>query len=91
MECSEKPKLRTFVKFKDFTNTPAYLTKPLSFVQRKVVAKTRLGCLEIRLETGQWVRPRLTEEERICLVCENVEKNVENEFHFIFKMFKIAI
>ena len=88
VECSQKPKLRTFVKFKDFTNTPAYLTKPLSFVQRKIVAKSRLGCLEIRLETGRWARPRLAEEDRICLVCENLEKNVENEFHFLYKCSK---
>ena len=43
-ECSQKPKLRTFVKFKNFSDTPAYLTKPLSFIQRKFLAKLRLGC-----------------------------------------------
>ena len=53
-----------------------------------MVAKSRLGCLEIRLETGRWARPRLAEEDRICLVCENLEKNVENEFHFLYKCSK---
>ena len=56
-ECGNKPKLRTFVRFKDFSMTPSYLTKPLSFIQRKFFAKTRLGCLEIRLETWRYARP----------------------------------
>ena len=77
MECTQKPKLRTFVKFKDFYSTPSYLTKPLSFIQRKFVAKIRLGCLEIRLETGRWARPRLVEESRICQVCENLDQDIE--------------
>ena len=84
-ECSQKPKLRTFVKFKNFSETPAYLTKPLSFIQRRSLAKLRLGCLEIRLETGRWARPRLAEEARICQACENQEENIENENHFLFE------
>ena len=39
LACENMPKLRTFVKFKDFSRTPSYLTKPLSFIQRKLVAK----------------------------------------------------
>ena len=78
IKCKEMPKLRTFVKFKDFYTTPSYLSKPLSFVQRKFLAKTRLGCLEIRLETGRYSRPRLSEELRVCQVCENPEEKVEN-------------
>ena len=77
-QCVEKPKLRTFVKFKDFATTPSYLTKPLSFIQRKFLAKTRLGCLEIRLETGRYARPSLPEEARTCLVCPNANKEPEN-------------
>ena len=88
MECTQKPKLRTFVKFKDFYSTPSYLTKPLSFIQRKFVAKIRLGCLEIRLETGRWARPRLVEESRICQVCENLDQDIEDEFHFTFECLK---
>ena len=33
-ECQIKPKLRTFMKIKNFTEIPAYIVKPLSFVQR---------------------------------------------------------
>ena len=44
-ECAEMPKLRTFMLFKDFQEPPAYITKPLTFHQCRMVAKTRLGCL----------------------------------------------
>ena len=85
VKCSELPKLRTYVLFKDFYSTPSYLKKCLSFVQRRFVAKIRLGCLEIRLETGRYARPRLQEEERICQICENNDSRVENELHFMFE------
>ena len=84
-QCENLPKLRTFIKFKDFSCTPVYLKKPLSFIQRKFIAKLRLGCLEIRLETGRWARPRLPEESRICLVCPNQDQEPESELHFLFK------
>ena len=82
--CLNSPKLRTFVEFKNFENTPSYITKPLSFIQRKFLAKIRLGCLEIRIETGRYARPRLPELSRVCQVCPNPSKKIENEFHFIF-------
>ena len=94
-ECAEMPKLRTFILFKEFQEPPAYITKPLTFHQRRMVAKTRLGCLPIRLETGRYSIPRLTEEERTCLVCRNQDQlvviqptntndPVESETHFLF-------
>ena len=97
-ECAQKPKLRTFIIFKDFKEQPAYITKPLSFHQRRMVAKTRLGCLPIRLETGRYSIPRVPESQRICLVCKNQnqlvdinptnnptnEGPVESETHFLF-------
>ena len=67
----EKPKLRTFNLFKMFQEQPAYITKPLSFHLRRIVAKTRLGCLPLRLETGRYSVPRLAEHQRTCLVCKN--------------------
>ena len=83
-QCLISPKLRTFVKFKDFSNTPAYITKPLSFIQRKFLAKVRLGCLEIRIETGRYARPRLPAEARLCQICTNDGQRIEDEYHFIF-------
>ena len=82
-QCLNSPKLRTFIKFKDFFSTPKFLTKPLSFVQRKFLAKIRLGCLELRIETGRYARPRLPPESRLCQVCN--EQKVEDEFHFLFE------
>ena len=86
-ECESKPKLRTFVQFKNFFEIPPYVVKPLSFVQKKFISKTRLGSLPIRLETGRFSRPRLEEHLRICLVCDQGafgDQNVENEHHYIF-------
>ena len=90
-ECQTKPKLRTFITFKDFSCLPSYVSKPLSFIQRKYISKTRTGCLPIRIELGRFSRPRLPENERICLACKvNSEPNIvrtpqiENEFHYIF-------
>ena len=82
-QCLNTPKLRTFVKFKDFFRTPTFLTKPLSFIQRKFLAKIRLGCLELRIETGRYARPRQPPESRLCQVCN--EQDIEDEFHFLFE------
>ena len=68
-ECSTKPKLRTFNTFKDFSCLPSYVSKPLTFIQRKFISKTRTGCLSIRIELGRFSRPQLPENERICLAC----------------------
>ena len=88
-ECLTKPKLRTFNTFKDFSCLPSYVSKPLTFIQRKFISKTRTGCLSIRIELGRFSRPPLPENERICLACK-VDHNsrptpaIENEYHFIF-------
>ena len=64
--CLSKPKLRTFIEFKDFKTVPPHIYKPLSFLQRKTISKARLGILPIRLETARYVRPVLPEEQRTC-------------------------
>ena len=81
-DCNNMPKLRTYVKMDDFFRSKSYLSKPLSFVQRKFLAKFRLGVLPIRIETGRYERPRLAENDRICLVCDEVNA-IENEQHFL--------
>ena len=60
---------------------PPHIYKPLSFIQRKLTAKLRLGMLHLRVETGRFSRPRLEPEERICLTCNNGQ--VEDESHFL--------
>ena len=89
-KCEQMPKLRTFLTFKKFDKMPAYVSKPLSFLQKKITAKIRLGSLELRIESGRFSRPRLQVHERVCLLCRDTnqadgqEPSVETEFHFIF-------
>ena len=58
-----------------------------------MMAKLKLGCLPIRVETARYSIPRLPESERYCLVCKNHETmldtsdlgSIENEAHFLFQ------
>ena len=81
--CKDMPKLRTYVKLDDFFSSKQFIHKPLTFIQRKFLAKLRLGVLPIRIETGRY-HPRLEEADRICLVC-NEPNAIENETHFLLK------
>ena len=87
IKCEEKPKLRTFITFKNFGITPPYLLMPISFVQKKFIAKLRLSTLALQIKTGRYERPRLLAQNRLCLSCEN-GFSVENEEHFIFSCSK---
>ena len=55
-ECESKPKLRTFVTFKDYQTLPPHVCKPLSFLERIILSK-------VRLETARYLRPALPENE----------------------------
>ena len=89
-ECEQQSKLRTFITFKEFGTLPAYVIKPLSFFQRKHIARLRLGALQIRIESGRYARPRLEINERICPVCserriqQGLDPEIETEVHFVF-------
>ena len=69
---------------------PVYINKPLTFLQKKFLAKIRLGSLELRIESGRFSRPRLEVHDRLCLACKpnnlaaGREPDVETEYHFIF-------
>ena len=80
-ECRAKPKLRTFVTFKDFKNISSHIFKPLSFLERKTISKIRLGILPIRMETARFLRPIVPENERFCY-CQSGE--TESEYHVLF-------
>jgi hypothetical protein len=60
-----------------------YLNKPLSFIQRKFLAKTRLGVLQLRIETGRYERPKTPAEQIFCKLCSL--DSVETEAHFILE------
>ena len=81
-ECQGKPKLRTFLTFKDFQVIPPHVGKPLSFIERRTISKLRLGILPIRLETARYLRPVVPENERLCY-CNSGE--IESEYYVLFK------
>ena len=81
-ECENKPKLRTFLLFKDFQTLPPHVGKPLSFVERKTISKLRLGILPIRIETARYIRPILPEDQRLCY-CNSGQ--VESEYYVLFQ------
>ena len=84
-ECKNKPKLRTFMLFKDFGPLPPHVGKPLSFVERKSISRLRLGILPLRIETARYARPILPENQRVCY-CESGE--IESEYHAMFSCSK---
>ena len=84
-ECETKAKLRTFLTFKDFKTVPPHIGKPLTFVERRIISKLRLGILPIRIETARYVRPVLPEDQRLCY-CNSGE--IESEVHLLFQCSK---
>ena len=80
-QCQTKSKLRTFNCISTFSVDKEYLLKPLTFVQRKFLAKLRLGVLQLRMETGRYERPRKEAADRICKQCD--QNMPESEIHFL--------
>ena len=73
-----KPKLRTFVLFKEHFETEDYVKINCSKYKRSLLAQLRIGILPLEIETGRYYR--INPENRICKLCK---KYVEDEFHFI--------
>ena len=82
-QCAGLPKLRTYITVADFFSQKSYLTRSLSFLQRKFLAKLRLGVLALRIETGRYERPPKSPVERICKQCNLGE--TETEEHILVK------
>ena len=81
--CLGMPKLRTYNKISGTMGPKPYLMKPLSFPQRRSLARIRLGTLPLRIETGRYERPKKAAEERICDHC--ALNKVETEAHFLLE------
>ncbi len=75
-----KPKLRTYVKFKENIETESYIKYCMLRRRRSLLAQLRLGILPLHLETGRFRNKKV--EGKICLIC-NLQY-VENEEHFIY-------
>ena len=98
VECHSKPKLRTYINFKQHYMTETYVKSYLSRQQRSLLAQFRTGILPLRLETGRFHNARdhttgkirkLAVHERTCLICYS--DYVEDEFHFVFNCNKYSL
>ena len=76
---TNKPKLRTYVRFKDHHNTEDYVKFNISRKQRSLMAQFRIGILPLHIETGRFRGTPL--EQRICSMCSSNE--IESEQHFL--------
>ena len=80
-QCATKPKLRTYVKFKNDVKVANHISSNISKYERSLISQLRLGILPLRLETGRY--SNLQEKDRICLLCDG--NYIENEHHFLFQ------
>ena len=76
-----KPKLRTYVLFKESFVTEQYVQRPLNRYRRSILAQFRCGILPLNLEMGRF--RGLQENERICEMCSN--NMIESEMHFLLE------
>ena len=85
-QCQTSSKLRTYCLLTGDPGLRNYLARPLSFLQRKHMAKIRLVVLPLRVETGRYEIPRVEYSLRLCKQCALSE--VENEEHFLLRCTK---
>ena len=74
-----KPKLRTYITFKNTFGTESYVTNNISRRRRSLLSQFRIGILPIHVETGRF--RNLPVDRRVCEICKNGE--VEDEKHFL--------
>ncbi len=77
-EC--KTKLRSFICFKDRSDTTTVVKANLSRIQRSLLAKLSSGTLPLELEIGRYTN--VDEEDHLCRICNT--NQVETEYHFLF-------
>ena len=75
----DKPKLRTYVKFKYEYGVEPYVSDLLSKGQRSILAQFRCGILPLKIETGRYVGIEIA--KRKCELCDFGE--LEDELHFL--------
>jgi len=78
-ELYTKPKLRTYVQFKECFEVENYVKLSHHRLQRSLIAQLRSGTLPLNLEIGRF--RNLNIEDRLCSMCNN--NAIENEFHFV--------
>ena len=73
-----KLKFRSFSFIKHSISAEPYVTSNLSKGKRSLISQLRVGILPLEVESGRYVRKKLT--ERLCKMCHH---NVEDEIYFI--------
>jgi len=75
-----KPKLRSYVHFKNEYFAEPYVKCWLTRSQRSLCAQLRAGVLPLQIEVGRY--KGVLEEDRLCGLCDLMV--VEDEWHFLF-------
>ena len=78
-ELPTKPKLRTYITFKENYGTEDFARCCHDRLQRSLIAQIRSGTLPLNIEVGRFRNIQL--EDRICTLCNN--NMLEDEFHFV--------
>lgn len=78
-EIQQKPKLRTYIQFKDNLKPEKYVCSSIPRYQRSIMASLRSGILPLKIETGRY--ESIPADERICELC--CSGDIENEVHFL--------
>ena len=79
-EAQKKPKLRSFIAFKDQAEPMNLVHSNLPRYQRSLLAKLSCGILPLEIETGRY--SGIPANERFCKVCNLTV--VEDEYHFLY-------
>ena len=77
---SSDSKLGLFSTLYDNSNMPCYLNMDFSKVKRSLIAKLRLSCHSLNIETMRYCRPKVVRHQRFCPFCPDA---VESEEHFL--------
>ena len=78
-ELNAKPKLRTYVKFKENYGTESYVKFCMNRTERSLIAQIRSGTLPINIEVGRF--RQIDIENRLCSFCDLGV--IEDEIHFV--------
>ena len=79
IQVENKPKLRTFKRYKKEFITTDYVQQSLNRFDRSMIAKFRCGILQLHIESGRFNNTKV--ENRLCNICQ--EGHIEDEFHFL--------
>ena len=80
-----KPKLRTYMTYKNCLESEEYVKHCLSRRKRSLLAQFRMGVLPIAIETGRFKNEPV--ENRICQLCNS--NTVEDEKHLLVLVYYI--